>query len=404
MSESLIEARIVWQDTLLDVTHFAAGAALPPELMEYEGVESALQELALEAKQVSVGPLSLRIRQVSGEDSAPRKPVEWAVAGYIGVSMLFAGVFLVLMALSPATGSAMSLPDRVLAGRLVPFESTPAAQLDEDWDQPEDRERDEDAGGSEWGSAGSAGVPSSQTSRRRAEREGESPSLRAAPERSGALSLGPMFEGLGSSPSPFEVALAHDFDSLLGNLTGSVVGESFGFGGIAMTGTGRHSGAQGLRSIASPDGLRGMSAGLSASCGCASAARSPGLSVGRPSVLGVTPETRTSGVPRIRSARPEVQGALDPSLIRRVVRRHRNETRHCYEQALQLRPELAGRVQARFVIDPSGSVLGASLQSSTISSARVEDCVLQVVRRMSFPATPGGRTSIVSYPWVFSTL
>lgn len=115
-------------------------------------------------------------------------------------------------------------------------------------------------------------------------------------------------------------------------------------------------------------------------------------------------ETREARVPYLRSSGPEVRGSLDPALIRRVVRRHTNETRHCFEQALQSQPDLEGRVEAHFIIDPSGAVTLANLRSSSIDHGGVEACVLSVVRRMTFPATPHGNVSVVTYPWVFSTL
>ncbi|MFK8003229.1 MAG: TonB family protein, partial [Polyangiales bacterium] len=129
-------------------------------------------------------------------------------------------------------------------------------------------------------------------------------------------------------------------------------------------------------------------------------ARSP-----RVRVRGVESEpARQARVPRLRSSGPEVRGSLDPALIRRVVRRHTNETRHCFERALQSRPDLEGRVQAQFIIAPNGAVTTANIQSSTLRHQAAEACVLDVVRRMTFPATPHGNISIVTYPWVFSAV
>ncbi|MFT5356872.1 MAG: TonB family protein [Polyangiales bacterium] len=405
-NELMIEASVEWQGTLLDVKHFPASTGLPQDLEGYAGMSEALGRLVPGGvEHASVGPLSLSIRHVAGGDSVPRKPVEWAPLSYVGATMALAGIFLALMALVPPRGQAMSVPEQTLAGRLVSFDMQAETET---FETPPVGDAD-DEHGAEWGREGIAGSTAADPrSRRRQERASDVENLRAAAARSGILSVGAMFDGVGASPSPFQQALGRDMDGALGNLTGPVIGESFGFGGLAMNGTGRHAGARGLDAIRRPDGMMGLSGGGGA-CGCGRGAdrarfgRDGTAPSGTIRVRAGEPD-RVSAVPRIRSTGPEVRGALDAALIRRVVRRHQNETRYCYEQALQTRPDLAGRVEARFIIDPSGSVVTASLQSSTVSSSRVEACVLQVVRRMSFPATPGGNVSIVTYPWVFSTL
>lgn len=94
-----------------------------------------------------------------------------------------------------------------------------------------------------------------------------------------------------------------------------------------------------------------------------------------------------------------VRGALDKEIVRRVVRRHLNEVRYCYESSLARRPSLAGRVVTSFTIAPTGRVLSSLLQSSTLADAAVEACIVGAVRRWEFPAPDGGGVVIVSYPF-----
>jgi MYXO-CTERM domain-containing protein len=94
-----------------------------------------------------------------------------------------------------------------------------------------------------------------------------------------------------------------------------------------------------------------------------------------------------AGVPRLRvgegtTARPDV--------VTRVVRRHLNEVRFCYEQELAQRPDLAGRVETSFIVSATGSVQTASVASTTLNNPRVESCTIAAIRRWTFPAPEGG--------------
>lgn len=112
---------------------------------------------------------------------------------------------------------------------------------------------------------------------------------------------------------------------------------------------------------------------------------------------------RTALVPRIRTGTADVRGSLSREVIRRVIRRHINEVRFCYEQELNQRPDLSGRVLVSFIISPTGAVQSASVGSSTINNARVESCITQAVRRWTFPAPDGGGVVGVNYPFVLDS-
>ena len=97
-----------------------------------------------------------------------------------------------------------------------------------------------------------------------------------------------------------------------------------------------------------------------------------------------------------------VRGNLDREIIRRIIRRHINEVRFCYEQQLTTHHDLAGRMVVQFNIAPTGQVLSSVMQSSTLGNVRVESCTLQAVRRWEFPKPEGGGLVNVSYPFVFA--
>ncbi|MFK8002769.1 MAG: hypothetical protein AB8H86_24505, partial [Polyangiales bacterium] len=335
--ESLLEASVEWDGTLLAVGHFSAdatqgelaelqemaleGMALEGiALADVEGMQEALGRLAPGDAQ-RVGPLSLSLRYVTCEEPAPRKALAWAPLAYVSGVMVLAGIFLALMALVPPQGQAFAIPAESHSSRSVPFTTLAPAALFEETSG----DAREDEVGAEWGEQGLAGAASTaNTPRRRNVQDSESRAPRAAAERAGVLSLGAMFEGIGASDSPFERALGTDTDALLGSLTASISGERFGFGGLGMTGTGRHSGGHGLGTVPLPEaGGYGLSSG--GVCGCGPGARYGGgfgrhARSPRVRVRGVESEpARQARVPRLRSSGPEVRGSLDPALIRRVV-------------------------------------------------------------------------------------
>ena len=96
---------------------------------------------------------------------------------------------------------------------------------------------------------------------------------------------------------------------------------------------------------------------------------------------------------RVRAGIPTVTGDYSAEVIRRVVRRHVNEVRYCYEQGLMPRPDIAGRVRVAFIIWTSGAVIRSRVASSTLGYHPVENCIATAVRRWSFPA-PNGMVSV----------
>ena len=65
-----------------------------------------------------------------------------------------------------------------------------------------------------------------------------------------------------------------------------------------------------------------------------------------------------------------VKGQLDKEIIRRIVRRHLNEVRYCYEQALTKQPKLDGRLVTQFTISGNGVVIARSSRARRCARPR----------------------------------
>ncbi|MEZ4449097.1 MAG: AgmX/PglI C-terminal domain-containing protein [Nannocystaceae bacterium] len=186
--------------------------------------------------------------------------------------------------------------------------------------------------------------------------------------------------GYGAAPAPAPAA-----DEVWGGLQGTAVGESFGVGGLGLVGTGRGGGGTG-------EGTIGLgNTGLIGRGGSGSGyGRGAGAGFGGRGAL----------IPTVRQARAEVQGSLDKDIIRRIVRAHINEIRHCYNQTLSRDPNARARVAIHFTIDSKGAVPSSVVQESTAADHALGTCMANAIKRWKFPKPPGGGTVLVTYPFV----
>jgi hypothetical protein len=188
------------------------------------------------------------------------------------------------------------------------------------------------------------------------------------------------------SPFGADQPLGIDPENALGALLGDQIGDNFGYGGLGVNGTGRGGGGTGEGTIGlGALGTIGHGAGGGTGSGYGRGAGGLG--------------GRRGKVPQIRSGAAMVKGSLSKEVIRRIVHRHINEVKFCYERELATRPDLAGRVSIKFIIMGTGAVQMAAVAESTIGNPNVENCIAQAVRRWTFPQPEGGGIVIVTYPF-----
>ena len=101
---------------------------------------------------------------------------------------------------------------------------------------------------------------------------------------------------------------------------------------------------------------------------------------------------------------PIIMGALDKSLIDRVIKQHMNQIKHCYQRELNANPTLGGLVTVKFVITGDGTVSSAKTIKSTLSgkgASSVNSCINSRFLAFQFPKPKGGGMVIVQYPFIF---
>ena len=184
-------------------------------------------------------------------------------------------------------------------------------------------------------------------------------------------------------------ALGTEVTTLLGDLVATNAGEAWGTG-LGVVGTGAGAGGTGLHTV----GTGRLNTIGRFGDGSGGPGRY-GMGVG---MLG----TRRAHPPEVLPGTVTSHGSLDKEIIRRIVRRHLNEVKSCYDQALARQPKLEGRLVAQFTIAGTGQVIASVKQSSTLGSLEAEMCVVNAIKRWEFPAPAGGGLAIVSYPFSFA--
>jgi hypothetical protein len=370
---------------------------LPPDLGTPEAPLALPPHAAL---RVLCGEMTYAIRATAAAAPLPRPvlPADWRRDGVYGLGVLVVALLgLVAILFMPQDPKSLAFDIIGASGRLPTIRITPPVVPTLD------------SGGSPAGgpnapkAAGASGQAGDRTShavaRRMAIKRTSDLELRLA-SREAAIndirSRGILGQLRAREGSPLADVLSSgpingmEAENALGDLVSTTLGNAYGVGGLDSIGTGSGGGGTGQHTLGGSGGLRTLGG------------KGVGDGTGDGYGTGVgNLRTHHAMVPRFIPGDANVRGALDRDTIRRIVRRHINEVRYCYEQALVTRPTLAGRLSVGFTIAGSGQVISSVLQSSTLGAGATaaESCIVNAVRRWEFPRPEGGGIVIVSYPF-----
>jgi hypothetical protein len=177
--------------------------------------------------------------------------------------------------------------------------------------------------------------------------------------------------------------LGTGLNDAIGGINGAAaMGDAYGVGGLGARGSGAGGGGTGL----GIGGLGGKGTGH-------------GRGGNGEFDLGGKGKGATQFVP----GNTHVIGGLTADEVGRIIRRHWNEIKYCYEKELSKDPNLAGKVGVYFQIGPVGDVIQANVRESDLHNSNVEECMLANVRRWKFPNPRGGGVVDVNYPFIFTS-
>ncbi len=180
------------------------------------------------------------------------------------------------------------------------------------------------------------------------------------------------------------------------NLNATKNNAGIGMGGVAAAG-GLEKGMLGKGMIAGGIGSGGNPKGFG---GYGTAGRGGG----KPGYGNMSMAGSSAGFFEPLGEETQVEGGLDRDQINAVIQRHIGQIIYCYEQGLQTKPSLSGRVAVKFVISASGSVSAANVSNSSLGSKAVESCVVGKLRGWQFPKPSGHVNVRVMYPFVLKRL
>jgi hypothetical protein len=330
---------------------------------------------------------------------APAREVDWKGQRWTLASFGAHLGCLLLFMLLPPTQSVLALGEVDSSQHLVNF------VIDGRERQQEESFADGLQGGSESadrqvGDEGRAGDPQQTVQPNRGAARGHaqrpaSPHATVAPDPASAGIIGILRSAQLTAPMAFtgEQAEGNAVADVYGNVLGPTIGASFGAYGSGMIGTGHGGGGDASGTVGSGGlgtvGSRDFGAG--------------GIGTGYGRGAGGFGDRRAH-VPPASSGKVDIHGSLAKEVIRRVIQRHLPEVRACYQQRLNARPDLQGRLAVKFMIDGTGLVRVAAKQASDLHDDETDQCIVSAVKRWTFPQPEGGGVVTVTYPFVLTQM
>ena len=214
------------------------------------------------------------------------------------------------------------------------------------------------------------------------------PNAKELVKNSGLLAALGNGRGTGGLSTVFgQGGLGGDLKGAVGNMYGPTVGDSQGVGGLGLKGTGTGGGGSGETIGIGAVGTKGRGGGLG------------GYGTG----VGGLGSKRDRDV-AISTGDTRVLGAIDPELIRKVIRDHADQVRYCYEQQLTLNPKLTGKVAIKWQINANGfssnTLIDRTNTTPDAALDKVAECIMSRIVTWEFPKPKGGGIAIVTYPWI----
>lgn len=362
---------------------------------------------------LEAGPVTFHVNAVApGKVVAARAEADKPFWIYSGSSLAVIGGLLVLTQLIPDDAMHMDMDADELDNRFVGYLEQPDEEPEPEIIEDDEPMVEEEAGGQgerASGPEGKMGDPR-QKSQDKAyalrKRPGLAPQLSRNFSMDATVRKAGILGAMAESETSFladanggAFAVGHSDEDVWGNINGSEIGAAYGMAGKGLVGTGRGGGGDGQGIGMGDVGLIGWGSGGGDG---RQHGRGPGLEYGRHK--GARLDKRVARKPVARVAKGDIKSPLDKDVIRRVVRSHINEVRHCYNQGLTRDPNLSGRVTVQFQIGGTGRVTAAvpTVKGTSLSDKGVQRCVAKAVRRWKFPRARNGGMSMVSYPFVFS--
>jgi hypothetical protein len=102
-----------------------------------------------------------------------------------------------------------------------------------------------------------------------------------------------------------------------------------------------------------------------------------------------------SGCAAKHKKEPRLNAVID------VYRQNRTEAENCYRETLNQDPSVQGHVTVVWKVDHTGKALNARLAKSEVANSFLEECLLNHLKSLTFPAQPRFHPVEVEYEFDF---
>lgn len=353
-----------------------------------------------------LGPWTFTFRRTTAEPTRISKfgfslvPTRWT---YTSVALHTAFFFLVAM--MPPEVSGMNLDDQLQNNRMLPYMITAVEHppVHQKLTTPQINAAEGNQGKAQAGPTGKAGDPQTTGKGRMAIAGPPNPRrpmigkelLKQIQNTDGILTfITPPI----TSPFGEGHTIGRDPENVLGNLMGNEIGPGHGLNGMNVEGSGRGGGGDGTGALGVGNNLFNRF-GHDANGNCIGTLCGGSNDVNMRLAKDFKLKPQAGSKVRVKETGSAVMGSLSREIIRRHIRRKISDIKYCYEKELINNESLSGRVSIYFMINSNGAVLNSAVKESTMANSKVENCIANVVRRISFPMPPDGGTVVVTYPF-----
>jgi hypothetical protein len=96
-------------------------------------------------------------------------------------------------------------------------------------------------------------------------------------------------------------------------------------------------------------------------------------------------------------------GNIDKEEVRKVIRANRSIIRACYEKHLARNSDLYGRILFKWLITKGGKVSAPRAIENDMQNEGVAKCIVNKLKNWQFPEPPEGKSTEITYPFIFSS-
>ena len=94
--------------------------------------------------------------------------------------------------------------------------------------------------------------------------------------------------------------------------------------------------------------------------------------------------------------------SLEEEAYRKVIVAHAQETKKCYEEALDRDVDAQGKVVLEFDVNDTGQVKKTLAKSTDIHDEKFKSCLVDHSLKWQFPPAKKGQVTTISFPFFFS--